>query len=93
MIPLNPELKGPLSRTLFVAGLLSLAFALIWINRYEYHQVGVRLVRINRFTGQGCYLWGNGTWNSQAFPESKATDQKETSIFDAFDAKAENKCQ
>jgi hypothetical protein len=49
-----------------VAGLLALALALIWMNRYHYERehIAYHVIRINNFTGQVCYSQIDGTWNS-----------------------------
>jgi hypothetical protein len=44
-----------------VIGSLAL-YILVWMNRYSYQQQGH--LRINRFTGQACFLQKDGTWNS-----------------------------
>jgi hypothetical protein len=52
-------------KSLAVAGLLIISLALIWMHRFQYEHVGVALVRINRFTGKGCYFV-EGKWDSRS---------------------------
>lgn len=49
---------------LVAVGALALTFCLLWMNRYNYRHFGETTLRINRFTGQACYLQADGTWNS-----------------------------
>ncbi len=65
-------MKRELLKLLGIVGLLAFAFVLVWMNRYQYQQAGTRLVRINRFTAQGCYFQGDGTWDSRATPPAKS---------------------
>jgi len=59
---------------LAVLAAISLAFALAWMNRYQYFRIvgaeGIseRVLRINRFTGQIRYSQEDGTWNSNLIP-------------------------
>lgn len=60
------------------AFLLALTFVLLWMNRFQYehtYQANV-LVRINRFTGQGCYFQRDGTWDSRLTVPAKNSDNK-----------------
>jgi hypothetical protein len=69
------KMKKELPKILAVVGLLTLAVVAIWMNRYQYQQAGTRLVRIDRFTGQGCYFQGDGTWDSRAVPSPPKPDE------------------
>jgi hypothetical protein len=53
-------------KILAATGLLVVAFLLFWMNRFQYERSGSTqvLVRINRFTGRGCFLLSNGVWDS-----------------------------
>ncbi len=59
-----------LKKTLQVLAVVSLAaviFLIVWMNRFQYEHAGPNqvLVRINRFSGQECFLRSDG-WNSQS---------------------------
>lgn len=70
--------------------LLVMAFTLIWMNRFQYDHSGARLIRVNRFTGQGCYF-GDGTWESKSVgfshPNNAGTDKFLGSLFNDGDKK------
>lgn len=83
--------------------LLVMAFTLVWMNRFQYDHSGARLIRVNRFTGQGCYF-GDGTWESKSVGFSRPntaedkwskyevggnSDKKETNVIDAMKADSE----
>ncbi len=92
MTPFKSELKGPLMKMTLVAGLFTLALLLIWMNRFQYEHSGARLVRLNRFTGQGCYFLGNGTWDSRGFSELGSKETAQNRFLDsAVDDKAGQK--
>lgn len=50
-----------------IVGLLTLTLVFIWMNRFQYEHTGTTqvLVRINRFTGQQCFLTTDRGWDSQ----------------------------
>jgi hypothetical protein len=94
-------------KALAVICALVICLTLIWINRYQYEHAGTALVRVNRFTGQGCYFvegkWDSRTWGeplpkSQAntFSPSAFMQQEQTkdgaTIFGAFNGKP-NLCE
>jgi len=68
-----------------VIGSFALAFSFVWMNRYSYHQKGVQIVRVNRFTSQICYSQQDGTWNSNLEAPSKglATYMRDPAKWDA----------
>jgi hypothetical protein len=71
-------LKGKLGeRILAITGLLAFASVLLWMNRFQYTHAGPNqiLVRVNRFTGQNCFLVGNGLWDSRITPPVKKDDK------------------
>ena len=61
-----------------VLSLAVFAFVLIWMHRFQYEHIGngQMLVRINRFTGQGCYFHSDGTWDSRLTLPAKDNDNK-----------------
>lgn len=57
---------------ILIAGL---TFTLAWMHRFQYEHAGPNqvLVRINRFTGQVCFLKGDG-WDSHLFSSKSEKD-------------------
>lgn len=100
-MPLKPEaserlesMKKPTARMLAILGLLALASVFIWMNRYQYEHTGTTqvLVRINRFTGQQCFLTSDRGWDSQLMRAVKEDKQTDNSIFQAMTTD-ENQCR
>jgi len=60
-------------KILTIVGLLAFAFMLFWMNRFQYEHTGTTqvLVRINRFTGQECYLTTDRGWDSRLILSTK----------------------
>jgi hypothetical protein len=64
-------------KILTIVGLLAFAFMLFWMNRFQYEHTGTTqvLVRINRFTGQECYLTTDRGWDSRLILPAKSDDK------------------
>ncbi len=59
------------------AGIALVTFVFFWTNRFEYQHAGTTqvLVRINRFTGQHCYLTTDRGWSSQLMVKTAQGDK------------------
>jgi hypothetical protein len=83
-------MKGRVWEIVLGVWLTGLVFVLTWMHRYEYHSVpGARLVRINRFSTQQCYLQADGTWDSRPLPPIKT----DSNIVESVVSEGSNKCQ
>jgi len=80
-------------KILGVLSLLIVSVHLTWMHRYQYEHVGTALVRINRFTGQGCYFV-EGEWDSRSMgePLPKDSGNKDASILFGLTSK-QNLCE
>jgi len=92
-------MKKEIWKIAVVVYLLTVTFIVLWMNRYEYQHAGPNqiLVRINRFTGQECYLKSTG-WDSRINTPAQKTDA-ETGAKDSLAeyvsslASDQNKCE
>jgi hypothetical protein len=66
----------PVKKTIILSALIgsfALIFAFVWMNRYDYEQKDLKIMRINRFTSELCYSQPDGTWNSQLHAPDEPT--------------------
>jgi hypothetical protein len=67
----------PISKVLAAVFLLVMSFLLVWMNRFQYEHTGTTqvLVRINRITGQQCFLTSDRGWDSQLVAQHTPGDK------------------
>lgn len=84
-------------RNIGASVLLAALSLTVWMNRFQYEHSGTTqvLVRINRFTGQQCFLTSERGWDSRLLPVKEAgkPDDKLAETLFGSDSPGDSKCQ